>query len=141
MKQDWLITFRSVTLAQKGERALKQAEIFCSLQRTPKMLSERGCGYCLRLRWYHGDRAITALREKYPDTIVVGIEPALKSAAKAFPGGTIGVMATPATLRETKFAHLMELFATECTVVKLPAVGLVERIESGKADSKWVNVG
>ena len=51
MKQDWLITFRSVTLAQKGERALKQAEIFCSLQRTPKMLSERGCGYCLRIRW------------------------------------------------------------------------------------------
>ena len=64
MKQDWLITFRSVTLAQKGERALKQAEIFCSLQRTPKMLSERGCGYCLRVRWYHGDRAIALLREK-----------------------------------------------------------------------------
>ena len=79
--------------------------------------------------------AITALREKYPDTIVVGIEPALKSAAKAFPGGTIGVMATPATLRETTFAHLMELFATECTVIKLPAVGLVELIESGKADA------
>ena len=79
--------------------------------------------------------AITALREKYPDTIVVGIEPALKSAARDFPGGTIGVMATPATLRETKFAHLMELFATECTVIKLPAVGLVELIESGKADT------
>ena len=64
MKQDWLITFRSVTLAQKGERALKQADVFCSLQITPKMLSERGCGYCLRLRWYHGDRALDALREK-----------------------------------------------------------------------------
>ena len=46
------------------ERALKQADVFCSLQRTPKMLSERGCGYCLRLRWYHGDRALDALREK-----------------------------------------------------------------------------
>ena len=64
MKQDWLITFRSVTLAQKGERVLKQAEISCSLQRTPKMLSERGCGYCLRVRPCHGERAITALREK-----------------------------------------------------------------------------
>ena len=64
MKQDWLITFRSVTLAQKGERVLKQAEISCSLQRTPKMLSERGCGYCLRVRPYNGERAITALREK-----------------------------------------------------------------------------
>ena len=64
MKQAWLSTFRSVTLAQKGERVLKQAEISCSLQRTPKMLSERGCGYCLRVRPYHGERAITALREK-----------------------------------------------------------------------------
>jgi len=79
--------------------------------------------------------AITALREKYPDILVVGIEPALKSAATAFPGGTIGVMATPATLREEKFAHLMELYAKECTVIKLPAVGLVELIESGKADA------
>ena len=64
MKSDWLITFRSVTFAQKGERRLKSAGIDCILQRTPKELSERGCGYCLRLRWYHGDRAITALREK-----------------------------------------------------------------------------
>ena len=79
--------------------------------------------------------AITALREKYPDILVVGIEPALKSAATAFPGGTIGVMATPATLREEKFAHLMEQYAKECTVIKLPAVGLVELIESGKAQS------
>ena len=83
--------------------------------------------------------AITALREKYPDTIVVGIEPALKSAAKAFPGGNIGVMATPATLREEKFAHLMAQFESQCTVVKLPAVGLVELIEAGKADTPETN--
>ena len=36
--------------------------------------------------------AIADLREKYPQTIVVGIEPALKTAAEHFPGGTVGVM-------------------------------------------------
>ena len=64
MKQDWLITFRSVTLAQKGERVLKQAEISCSLQRTPKMLSERGCGYCLRLQMKDAMAAVELLREQ-----------------------------------------------------------------------------
>ena len=28
------------------------------------MFEQQGCGYCLRLRWYHGDRAIALLREK-----------------------------------------------------------------------------
>ena len=49
MKNDWLITFRSVTFAQKGERLLQRAGIGCRLLRTPRSLSERGCGYCLQL--------------------------------------------------------------------------------------------
>ncbi len=78
--------------------------------------------------------AIDVLRQTYPDTIVVGIEPALKTAADRWPGGKIGVMATPATLREEKFARLMERCADRCTVVKLPAAGLVELVEEGKSD-------
>ena len=75
--------------------------------------------------------AITALRQAYPDTIVIGIEPALKPACDRFPGGTVGVMATPATLREQKFAALLERFSDRCRVVKLPAAGLVELVEQG----------
>ena len=58
------ITFRSVTYAQRGERVLMGAGIGCTLQRTPKWMEQQGCGYCLRVRPYHGERAITALREK-----------------------------------------------------------------------------
>ena len=79
--------------------------------------------------------AIEDLRKKYPDTVVIGIEPALKPAADRFPGGAVGVMATPATLREGKFARLLERFSRQCRVVKLPAAGLVELVEAGKADS------
>ena len=45
----YYITFRSVTFAQRGEQALEKAGVRCSLQRTPKWMEERGCGYCLRL--------------------------------------------------------------------------------------------
>ena len=79
--------------------------------------------------------AIADLRQQYPELIVVGIEPALKMAADRFPGGCVGVMATPMTLREEKFSQLLDRFQNQCSVVKLPAPGLVELIEIGKADS------
>ena len=79
--------------------------------------------------------AINELRTVYPHLIIIGIEPALKLAADRFPGGALGVMATPMTLREEKFAALMERYEGSCRVYKLPAPGLVELIESGQADS------
>jgi glutamate racemase len=79
--------------------------------------------------------AINDLREAYPQLIIIGIEPALKLAADKFPGGYLGVMATPMTLREEKFARLMDRFSDTCKIYKIPAPGLVELIESGRADS------
>ena len=79
--------------------------------------------------------AITALRDRYPDLIIIGIEPALKLAADHFPGGRVGVMATEVTLREEKFDTLLHRFDENCSVVKIPAPGLVQLIEAGKADS------
>lgn len=79
--------------------------------------------------------AIEPLRAKYPDLIVVGIEPALKLAADRFPGGRIGVMATPVTLREEKFCHLLTRYAAKCHVYKIPAPQLVPLIEEGRVDT------
>ena len=79
--------------------------------------------------------AIDLLRSTYPELIVVGIEPALKPAAKAFPGKTVGVLATPVTLREEKFRHLVALCQDQCQVVDLAAPGLSDLIEAGKANS------
>lgn len=45
-----MITFRSVTPAQRAESLLKRAGIDCALQRTPRWMEEQGCGYSLRLR-------------------------------------------------------------------------------------------
>lgn len=67
MNNEWLITFRSVTYAQKAERALRMGRIPCRMQRTPKYLTERGCGYCLRLGETDIPAAVEILRrEKLP---------------------------------------------------------------------------
>lgn len=78
--------------------------------------------------------AIADLRAQFPDRIIIGIEPALKLAAEAFPSGTIGVMATQVTLREYKFSQQAERFP-DTTLIRIPAPGLVELIEQGKQDS------
>lgn len=74
--------------------------------------------------------AIGVLRERYPDAIIVGIEPALKVAADHFPGKRVGVMATPVTLREEKFHHQLDRFP-DMEVSSIPISGLVELIEAG----------
>ncbi len=78
--------------------------------------------------------AIDILRKTYPDTIVIGIEPALKMAADRYPTGKIGIMATEVTLREEKLSFLQARFPG-ATVYRISAPGLVERIECGKAES------
>ena len=82
--------------------------------------------------------AVKELRRRYPDLIVIGIEPALKVAADHFPGGRIGVMATEVTLREEKFDALLHRFQENCTVTKIPMPGLVELVEAGKTDGEEV---
>lgn len=84
--------------------------------------------------------AIAALRQRWPQLIIVGIEPALKLAVDRYPGGTIGVMATEMTLREEKFSQLLDRCARQAHVCKLPATGLVELVESGKGNSPEAEV-
>ena len=76
--------------------------------------------------------AIRQLREKYPDLIVIGIEPALKVGADRHPGGRIGVMATPVTLEGEKFHRLLDRFVHTCQVSLIPAPGLADLVEAGK---------
>ena len=61
-KNVYLITFRSVTYAQRGERLLNRAGERCSLKRTPRWMEEQGCGYSLRLQTDNIERAVTLLR-------------------------------------------------------------------------------
>ncbi len=56
----YLITFRSVTPAQRGENLLKKSGLECFLRRTPRWMEEQGCGYSLRVR--DGREAVQLLK-------------------------------------------------------------------------------
>ena len=57
-----MITFRSVTPAQRAERLLRGAGIYCNLGRTPRWMEEQGCGYSVRARYRDLDTVIEILR-------------------------------------------------------------------------------
>ncbi len=59
----FFVTFRSVTYAQRGERLLRQAGLGVSLQRTPRQMEERGCGYSLGIQEQEVDQALRLLRQ------------------------------------------------------------------------------
>ncbi len=59
----YLITFRSVTYAQRAERCLTGRGIPCGVMRTPKWMEAKGCGYGLRLRTTNLYRALDFLRQ------------------------------------------------------------------------------
>ena len=58
----YLITFRSVTYAQRGERSLTRRGISCDVMRTPKWMEEQGCGYSLRVQTGSISRVVSLLR-------------------------------------------------------------------------------
>lgn len=58
----YFITFRSVTHAQRGEKVLQKEGVRCTLQRTPRWMEEKGCGYSLRIWVREPVQAVAALR-------------------------------------------------------------------------------
>ena len=75
--------------------------------------------------------AIGALRERCPDLIVIGTEPAIKPAVERHEGGRILVMATPMTLKEEKFLALQAQYQPRAEIIPLPCPGLMEFVEQG----------
>jgi glutamate racemase len=77
--------------------------------------------------------AIKAVRAKYPELPVVGVEPGLKPAAAATRNGKVGVLATARTLKGDKFLQLRAQIsaATQAEFLLQPAIGLVDEIEKG----------
>jgi hypothetical protein len=57
-----IITFRSVTPAQRAEESLRRAGFACTLQRTPKWMEEQGCGYSLKVRCQDIQRGVAILK-------------------------------------------------------------------------------
>ena len=76
--------------------------------------------------------AVETLRKKYPGLLIVGTEPAVKLACDRYPGGRIGIMATPVTLAQPRVLALIDRFRGSCTLELIPAPGLADLVEADK---------
>jgi glutamate racemase len=79
--------------------------------------------------------AVAGLRERYPDLLIIGMEPAVKPAVAATKTGVVGVLATSGTLKSAQFAALLEHYGQGVQVVTQACVGLVECVEKGELTS------
>lgn len=75
--------------------------------------------------------AITTLREQWPDLPFVGLEPAVKPAARSTRSGVIGVLGTAYTVNSEMFKRTAEKYASDVRIIATAGHGLVERVEQG----------
>lgn len=75
--------------------------------------------------------ALHSLRDSFPDTSFVGMEPAIKPAAAATKAGIVGVLATKATFQGQLFASLIGEYASDIKVIPRAAPEWVELVERG----------
>ena len=57
----YLLTFRSLTYAQRAARVLERAGVTGTVSRVPKAVATRGCAYCVIVAARHRDRAVGIL--------------------------------------------------------------------------------
>jgi len=79
--------------------------------------------------------AVEALRARWPQHPIVGVEPGLKPAVAATRSGRIGVLATPGTLASARYRALSDAQTTGCQVINRPCPELAALIEQGDAAS------
>lgn len=77
--------------------------------------------------------ALYPLRDRYPDTPFVGLEPAVKPAALQSRTGVVGVLATSATFQGELFATVVDRHANHVTVIPQVGTGLAGLVEEDGA--------
>jgi glutamate racemase len=84
--------------------------------------------------------AVSTLRQRYPDLIIIGMEPGIKPAAARSESKIVGILATRSTLQSEKFIHLSQQLssATQTQFIPQPCVGLVNQIEKGDLHSSEI---
>ena len=134
MPNERYLYFGDSANAPYGTRSLE--DVRALTLRNIGMLYERGIKAAVIACNTATSAAVAALRDRFRDIPVIGMEPALKPAALAHSGGTVLVLATPLTLREEKFSHLMEHYRDGVRIVPLACPELVEFVERGELESE-----
>jgi glutamate racemase len=81
--------------------------------------------------------AVATLRLRYPELIIIGMEPGLKPATLHSVSKVVGVLATKSTLQSQKFSQLRDQLSLETGVnfISQACIGLVNQIEKAELHS------
>ena len=101
-----------------------------SLRIAARLVDEGACGLVVACNTATAI-AVQALRERWPELPIVGVEPGLKPAVAATRNGCIGVLATPGTLASDKYRRLLAAQPEGVRIVPRPCPGLARLIEQG----------
>ena len=76
--------------------------------------------------------SIRTLREKYPERIILGVEPAIKPAVNFSKKHRIGMISTYRTAHSERYQELLKAFAQNTRVISKGCPGLMECVEAGQ---------
>lgn len=105
-------------------------EVYSIVKDIVDFLLEKGCVAIVIACNTASAMCVKRLREEYPDTLFIAIEPAYKMVHDYNPKGKTLVMATKGTLASEKFLALFNKYDNNRTIL-LPCSGLAELIEEG----------
>ena len=115
-----------------GSRSLEEVRRFSEV--ITRYLVDQGAGMIVVACNTASAAALHFLREKFPGTPFVGMEPAVKPAAEQTQSGVVGILATPATFQGALYASVVERFASGVILLQDTCPGLVGQIEAGDLD-------
>lgn len=118
--------------APYGEKS--QEEIISLSIKNVDFLIGKGCKLIVVACNTATTNAIGVLRAKY-ELPIIGIEPAIKTAALNSKTKKVGVLATKGTLASTLFHSTAETHANGIQIIEQKGTGLVELIENGEINS------
>jgi glutamate racemase len=85
-------------------------------------------------------RAISKIRETFPNVPIIGVEPGIKPAAMVSKKKLVGVLATQNTLESDKFRSLLRSMGEDCEFISQAGIGLVPLIEDGILSGPQVEI-
>lgn len=116
-----------------GSKSIREIHTFS--EEITHFLINKGCQLIVVACNTASGVSLKYLRNKFPDTLFIGMEPALKPAIKNTKTGKIGILATSKTFKGELYLSVVEKFSKGKELIEHTCPGLVEEIEKGEFDS------
>ncbi len=125
-----LLFFADQAHVPYGPRTMQEIRSF-SLEITRFLLNEGAKMIVVACNTASG-YALQYLRDRFPGTPIIGLEPAIAPAVRITRSGRIAVLATEATLKGRLYLSTRDRFCDQVTIFEATLEGIVEEIEADR---------